>query len=413
MRSSEEMKESLLGKESKWSYLEPGSVRSSILTLCANSMGAGLLSIPYVFSKTGLIGGIVMLLLGAVIFAFYYRVLIKAHDQTQVYNYSGTVKKLLGEGGRRTIELCFIGFSFGVLCVYQVLAAGFILDVLQAGGFIQYIGLSYETARITLLLVVSLLVLTPLTIPEKMTALRYASSICLIALFYIIVVLIVQLPSYLVASEVEISYIKTDLSLINSFTICVFAFDGILGLSIIYGELSNKSYQKMTKVIDRAVGLSVLLYIVMGTAGYLALGTNTPNLITEREYLWGTDWYMIVAELLIGFTLIAAVPLKMTPLRNNVEQLVSGTESERNYVLYYGVTYVSLYASTFIAVVVPNAIKYFSFLGGFLIVPIAFVIPGILYFKLENSKAKLVSAGFLSVVLGLMGIYSTISTIIT
>jgi predicted lipid-binding transport protein (Tim44 family) len=50
--------------------LTPGSMRGSIFALMQTALGAGILSLPYTFSKAGIIAGTFFLLLGAYV-AYY------------------------------------------------------------------------------------------------------------------------------------------------------------------------------------------------------------------------------------------------------------------------------------------------------------------------------------------------------
>jgi len=391
--------------------LGPGSLRASILSLSSNAIGAGLLSVAYAVKLSGILLGTIFLVLGAVIFAFYYRIMTKAHDQVRVYTYVGMVKAMFGETWRRVLEICLTGLLFGILCAFQVIFSQYILDI--AGIFYDLNG-NYEFYRRLIILGVSLGVLTPLVIPKQLTSIRYASSICIIAILYIAVVLVVQLPFYLSHEVPEVYLFKVQGGTVDSLTLTIFAYTAMTGMPIVYQELQNRSYKRMTKVIDRSMGLSAILYICIGTVGYISLGETTPELITDRFYVFGgVDWYMIVAKFLIAVTLIAGVAINMNPLRIGVQQMFLGVQYAHNDFYFYLITYLALYTSTGIAILIPSAIKYFKFLGGLFVIPSSLLLPGMIYFKLETNPLKRFFMALLSLLLGLIGLYSAFSTLVS
>mgnify|MGYP001043463698 FL=1 len=391
-----------------FSYMETGSLRGSILTLSANTIGAGLLSLPFAVKMAGLVPGVLMLVLGGWVFSFFYKVLIKAHDHSGVYSYVGLVQNFLGETWRRGVELSFVFGGVGVLCAFQALSGHYLLQLFFKSGILSS---DYEWWRVVIMSFASLFVLSPLCIPKQLTSLRYTSSICIFAIFYITVILIIQLPDYTREVTPEVSFFRVNSSMVHAFTLCVFASDGTLAIPFIYQELQRRCYTRMCKVIDRSVVMNLSFYILLAVVGYLSLGENTPSLITDRKYLWeGTDWFMLVAEFLIAFALLFSIPLRIAPLRTGLDQMVYGVHSAKQGWVFYTATYVGLYLSTGIAILVPEAIKYFIFIGGILIVPIAFIIPSLFYLQLEKSYLKRILVMSMSVVLGATGIYSAVTT---
>ena len=68
-----------------------GSLRASIFTYCSSIIGAGLLSLPYAVSMCGLGMGLILIVLGAVIFGVFYWVLCDCCDVYGIYDYDAVV----------------------------------------------------------------------------------------------------------------------------------------------------------------------------------------------------------------------------------------------------------------------------------------------------------------------------------
>ena len=83
---------------SRWfGALTPGSMRGSIFALMQTALGAGILSLPYTFSKAGIIAGTFFLLLGAYV-AYHTMVwLMQASYKTGKSNYAHVIEDILGK----------------------------------------------------------------------------------------------------------------------------------------------------------------------------------------------------------------------------------------------------------------------------------------------------------------------------
>lgn len=392
-----------------FSPINPGSVRGSILTFCSNAIGAGLLSLAYAVKLAGIIPGVCMLVLGCFIYRFYYRVIVRAQDKTQQFTFIGMIQSMFGETSRRVLEICLCMALFGFLCAFQALSAQYLTDIF----LIFSSEFDPERVRKVVLLAISLFIHTPLVIPKRLSSLRYASAICIFSILYIAFVLVVQTPSYLSQQTPEIRFFKLDSSVLDALNLTLFAYDACTAIPMIYEELHNRSFRRMSKVIDRSLMLSAVLYISIGLMGYISLGEATPELITDRDYYWGElDWWMIVAKFMIASTLVAAISINMNPLRLSIQQMVFGIQFQHNDLNFYLITYFCLYASTSIAILVPKAIVYFKFLGGIFVIPVAVLVPGLLYLKLPGRLLNKILVSLVTLSLSLVGLYSACSTIL-
>lgn len=56
--------------------VRPGSIRGSIISLVAATIGASTLTIPYIIALTGIIGGIIWIIIGALMTFYAGRLLV-------------------------------------------------------------------------------------------------------------------------------------------------------------------------------------------------------------------------------------------------------------------------------------------------------------------------------------------------
>ena len=71
-------------------------VRGSIFNLCSATLGAGALSLPYAFSKTGVWLGIVLLVVAGIATLFSIHLLIVARNATGLKSYEDMTVALFG-----------------------------------------------------------------------------------------------------------------------------------------------------------------------------------------------------------------------------------------------------------------------------------------------------------------------------
>lgn len=79
-----------------FSPITPGSLRGSTFTLISSALGAGILSLPKMYSNTGLILGTIFLILAGMAALWSMYLLSKSSFRTGMKRYSDAVLNLLG-----------------------------------------------------------------------------------------------------------------------------------------------------------------------------------------------------------------------------------------------------------------------------------------------------------------------------
>ena len=178
--------------------------------------------------------------------------------------------------------------------------------------------------RIFVTIGITIMLLVPLSLPRNVTSLRYLSTVCIIAIAYLIIYVIVQTPLYFINNNIGLSDIvlfTIDRHIVSAVTIIFFAFNAVTALPMVYSELQRKSYRKMSKIINRSLVMSGVTYVLLGAFGYLSSINDIPELITNRQEPSdaGIDWPMTIAKILICISIVGAMALSHYPLRLTVE----------------------------------------------------------------------------------------------
>ena len=95
-----------------FSPMERGSVRGSIFALASTAIGAGILSLPYVLATCGLLLGIFLVGLGAVLALVSLNLLIECAHVTGIKNYAQLARELFGPKAGLFLNYVFVVVSF-------------------------------------------------------------------------------------------------------------------------------------------------------------------------------------------------------------------------------------------------------------------------------------------------------------
>merc|ERR1712151_624752 len=107
--------------------LSEGSISGSVTNLCNATLGAGVLSLPYAISKSGIIIGIFLLLLAAVCTDLSINILVDAMHISKCKSYEEMTMLYYGYHFNILVECCIIIFCLGTNVAY-IIAVGDMLE---------------------------------------------------------------------------------------------------------------------------------------------------------------------------------------------------------------------------------------------------------------------------------------------
>lgn len=114
--------------------LKSGSLRGSIFTLMSSAIGAGVLSLPYVNTESGIIVATFNLIFGAIIAYWAMIILMKAGTLTKKDNYAEIIEDILGPKVGIILHVVLILLTFGAMVIYFITSANFMPEILKNFG---------------------------------------------------------------------------------------------------------------------------------------------------------------------------------------------------------------------------------------------------------------------------------------
>jgi len=179
----------------------------------------------------------------------------------------------------------------------------------------------------------------PLCLVKDMSKLRFASIFGVLSIFFVMIIIIIQFPSYFsnylnTENRQELNLwdiskgFTTDLLFFKGTATIFYSFNCHVAAFPILKNLKNGVNRRIQKVFRRSIFLDGLIYLIIGICGYLSCPINTPDLIIEREKLGDTDYLMTVGRCFFLCTLLMKLPVSFISFRITLLSFVDVKEEE-------------------------------------------------------------------------------------
>eukprot|EP00929_Paragymnodinium_shiwhaense_P103203 TRINITY_DN66527_c0_g2_i3.p1 TRINITY_DN66527_c0_g2~~TRINITY_DN66527_c0_g2_i3.p1 ORF type:complete len:553 (+),score=105.52 TRINITY_DN66527_c0_g2_i3:44-1660(+) len=395
----------------------PGSVRSSIINVVSATLGGGALALPKAFYYSGIGYGVLLMFFLAALSVVSIKLIVQVMEMTHKKTYEEISNLAFGPWFSLALEMNILLFCFGTAVAYMISVGqifGQVAHRLAVGGM-------WETSTAlrpeVLLVVVTVVLLLPLSTLDKLNELRFASLVGVSCIMYLVLVVFFIFlrdgvdPSLPDASE-AMSPADGYLGVFRMLSLSIFAFCCQPNVPSIYVELEFRSLRRMDKVSLRSMSLCFAAYLLIGVSGFLLFGADTAGSILDnlQPLLCKNDLIVMSAFACMAFAMSMAFPLNIFPIRYAVETLLfyrmpSWNTSGTRFVITASTVALALGA----AVSIPEINLVFELVGATTGSFVCFLAPGLLYCKLMSGPwwsmrfapaYILVAAGLCLLVLG-------------
>lgn len=97
------------------------SFSGAVFNLSTTIVGAGIMALPATVKQLGLIPGIIMIVLGAMLTESSIDMILRFGKASKSSTYSGVVADAFGGLGRTLIQMCIVINNLGMLIVYMII----------------------------------------------------------------------------------------------------------------------------------------------------------------------------------------------------------------------------------------------------------------------------------------------------
>ncbi|QLG70354.1 hypothetical protein HG535_0A02930 [Zygotorulaspora mrakii] len=287
----------------------------AFLLLLKSFIGTGVLFLPHAFSNGGLLFSIAMLAFFGLYSYWCYYILIVSKNLTGVSSFGDIGYKLYGSWMKFIILLSLVLTQFGFSGAYVIFTA----ENLKA--FTKNIFLIPDIS-IVYFIILQLIIFIPLSFIRNVSKL---SLPCLFANFFIMAgLVIVFVFSFAHLSDLDLRPAEGTIIGFNSnhWTVfigtAIFAFEGI-GL-IIPVQDSMRNPEKFPLVLGLVIMTATVLFILIGTIGYMAYGSTIETVILLN--LPQKNIFVNLIQFFYSLAIMLSTPLQLFPAIKIVENKV-------------------------------------------------------------------------------------------
>lgn len=228
--------------------MDVGSLRGSVFSLICTTVGAGILSMPFILRSCGYVIGIVIIILGGILSLTYSMLLMDSQMMTGVKSFPELVKITLGPASSRFLEFITVLTGYSISVAYFVVLATDIEQLLYTFFFSKE---SVTQPYVWYLIISGATFLElPLVLRKNIDQLRYSSFLGVMSAVYPALLVCFLSPAFIVNEFYPRTYTpwKFTPSLITSFSIGLFSYECQILAIPVKLELRNPTDSRVFKV---------------------------------------------------------------------------------------------------------------------------------------------------------------------
>ncbi|OIW04124.1 hypothetical protein TanjilG_00684 [Lupinus angustifolius] len=389
-----------------------GSISGAVFNISTTMIGAGIMSIPATMKVLGIIPGLVVIVLVALVTDITVEFMLRYTSSGKSITYAGMVGESFGPFGSLAVKICVIITNLGVLIVYLIILGDVLCGNESNGithlGILQdWFGIHWWTSRAFALLILALFIILPLVMLKRVDSLRYTSAISIL-LALVFVVICSSMSFYaLWRGKTQSPRILPDFSqvtvldLFTTVPIFVTGFGFHVNVHPIRAELGKPG--DMNWAVRISLIISVVIYFAIGFFGYLLFGDSImADMLVNFDHSSNTPagrFLNDIVRLSYALHLALVFPIMSYSLRANIDELVFSNKNRPPLALdtprFVSLT-LSLLALTYlVAVAIPNIWDFYQFLGSTTIVCLSFIFPASIILRdmhgISTTKDKVVA----------------------
>ncbi|XP_011175926.1 putative sodium-coupled neutral amino acid transporter 11 [Solenopsis invicta] len=400
------------GKSGKFSSLQLAS-----FNFINSIIGSGVIGIPYALHQAGFGLGIGLLILVAVLTDYSLILMVRSGHICGEMSYQGLMRASFGRAGFYILTTLQFVYPFIAMVSYNVVVGDTVTKVL-----IRVTGMNETNIfahRQVVILLATLCITIPLCLYRNVARLAKISFLSLVCVGFILLAIFIRMDtmSAMVPSQKDSWRFANFPGVVPAVGIMAFAFMCHHNTFLIYGSIERATQQKWDVVTHWSLFTSFLIAAAFGVAGYATFTSYVQGDLMEN-YCWDDD-LMNFARVMFSGTILLTFPIECFVTREVLMTAIKGTDELEGHEAYvpnsdrkYLIITLSIVSTAYLISMLTDCLSIVLELNGILAaVPLAYVLPGLCYLKLEEgpifSSKKLpalglMTAGILAAISGLL-----------
>ncbi|XP_026523617.1 sodium-coupled neutral amino acid transporter 2 isoform X2 [Notechis scutatus] len=412
--------ESNQGKKKYETEYHPGttSFGMSVFNLSNVIVGSGILGLSYAMANTGIALFIILLVFVSIFSLYSVHLLLKTSNEGGSLLYEQLGMKAFGMPGKLAASGSITMQNIGAMSSYLYIVKYELPLVIKTFLNIEeHSGeLYWYTNGDYLVILVSLLLILPLSLLKNLGYLGYTSGFSLLCMVFFLIVVICkkfQIPcgtehdlinatlnitteQLLITNETNVNatydscvpkYFVFNSKTVYAVPILTFSFVCHPAVLPIYEELKGRSRRRMMKVSNISFFAMFLMYLLAALFGYLTFyGKVEAELLHTYSAVLGNDTLLLIVRLAVLMAVILTVPVVIFPIRSSVTQLLCASK-EFSWVRHCIITGAILVCTNVLVIFVPTIRDIFGVIGASAAAMLIFILPSAFYIKLVKKES--------------------------
>uniref|UniRef100_A0A0D9YNK9 Amino acid transporter transmembrane domain-containing protein n=1 Tax=Oryza glumipatula TaxID=40148 RepID=A0A0D9YNK9_9ORYZ len=373
------------------------SFSGAVFNLSTTIVGAGIMALPASIKMLGIIPGILMIILVALLTEASIDMLVRCSHEGKITSYGWLMGETFGQWGRIALQASVVINNIGMMIVYMIIV-GDVLSGTSTSGvhhrgiFEGWFGPHLWNSRPVVLLATTLFVFGPLVSFKRLDSLRYTSALS-VALAVVFVVITAGIAIVrLIEGTVEIPKLFPELDGTNSiwelFTavpVVVTAYICHYNVHSIDNELEDRTQTK--PIVQTSLALCSSVYIATSFFAYLLFGEGTladvlANFDSNLHIPFSSVFNDVVRVSYVVHIMLV-FPIVFFALRLNLDGLLFPTarhisRDNRRFAIITGSLLAVIYLA---AIFIPSIWDAFQFTGATAAVLIGFIFPAMIILR--------------------------------
>uniref|UniRef100_A0A673KG60 Sodium-coupled neutral amino acid symporter 2 n=1 Tax=Sinocyclocheilus rhinocerous TaxID=307959 RepID=A0A673KG60_9TELE len=366
-------------------FQSPGSASfgMSVFNLGNAIMGSGILGLAYAMANTG-IAMFVILLVAVAIFSLYsVHLLLKTANEGGSLVYEQLGYKAFGIPGKLAASCSITMQNFGAMASYLYIVKYELPIVIKA--FLDSNDNSWYINGDYLVLIVTLVIILPLSLLKNLGYLGYTSGFSLLCMIFALNLNVSQ-PQVNTTDEecCKPKYFIFNSQTVYAVPILTFAFVCHPAILPMYEELKERKMQNVANV--SFLGMFVM-YLLAALFGYLTFNEAVePELLHTYSKVYSFDVVLLIVRFAVLTAVTLTVPVVLFPIRTSVNQLL-GASKEFSWPRHICITVALLVCVNILVIFVPTIRDIFGFIGASAAAMLIFILPSAFYIKLVKKES--------------------------
>jgi len=279
-----------------------------------NTIGAGLLALPYTFKRSSLIIGAVAMLTTGLLNYSAMVLISRSCEISGATSYTDLATLALGKRASTLIAAILSIYTLGSCASYVVLLGDALPEIADLAGA----GSSVYGSSTFLLAISSLVFLMPLSSMRNLKSLRFTAVGALLIILYTAGLIAIRAASN--PRNASVVLVRGDDGLFIGIPVTMVSFTMHYNTPRLFFELKDRSTRKMASIGAVSFGAALVLYELTAYCGYSLFGADTKSDILANFN--DNDTAANVARVGLAIVMIVSFPIVLNAFRAAVTSLL-------------------------------------------------------------------------------------------